>query len=185
MTKVSHSSSPHWLLGPHRILVSSLSVLEGTTLLSGVTLEPTTTDRVSAFIEFEQHYARRRVGPALKEHLALFGSYLAMLALDGQVPVGSIRMRIFHEWDSRLTTLLVANLCVHPSHRNRTIATQMVRHLSRLLLAAPCVEAIGAEVDKSNLPSIRVFIKNGFHMAGHSGDPNRLVMIKKASELLR
>ena len=184
MTKVSRSSSPHWLLDPHRILVSSLPVLEGTTLLSGVALEPTTTDRVASFIEFEQHYARRRVGPALNEHLILFGSYLAMLAFDGRVLVGSIRTRIFHEWDSRLTTLLVANLCVHPSHRNRNIATQMVRHLSHLLLAASCVEAIGAEVDKCNLPSLRVFARNGFHIAGHPGDPNRLIMIKKASALL-
>ena len=159
-------ASLHWLLEPHLTLMEHLRPLAEVEGAAGVTLIPVTPQRVATFVACENSLRERRVGSALKEHLARFGAALAAMAIVDESAVGCVRARLFHEYDPTLETILVSFLGVSPSHRNRGIGSHLVGHLARSFLACPRVHNVAAEVTTTNDRSLRAFAKNGFEPVG-------------------
>jgi len=162
MSSPAGANSCHWLLEPHIAMAEAIGGLRVGEVAAGVTAVPVASEHLEHFIAFENQHNARQVGPALREHLERFGPYFALLALADQQPVGSIRSRLFHEGDPTMATVVIAHYCVDPAWQGKGIGSDLVRCLSKQLLACPAIQTVVAEVDTTNLASQRVFHKNGF-----------------------
>ena len=113
----------------------------------------------AAFGDTETYCAAQPDAEYLRRLLA-GGSFIALVALDGDVVVGGIAAYELHKFEQQRSEIYIYDLAVAVAHRRRGIATALIEELKRVATRRGAY-AIFVQADLGDGPAIELYSKLG------------------------
>ena len=105
-------------------------------------------------------YCAAQPGSAYLEQLLASDTFVALVALDGDVVVGGIAAYELRKFERERSEIYIYDLAVALSHRRRGIATALIKELQRIA-AARGAWVVFVQADLGDDPAIALYSKLG------------------------
>jgi aminoglycoside 3-N-acetyltransferase I len=107
-------------------------------------------------------YNGRRPSPQYLQSLLASESFIALVALDGDVIVGGIAAYELRKFEQERSEIYIYDLAVVASHRRKGIATALIQHLQSIAASRGAyVIFVQADTTEDDQPAIALYTRLG------------------------